>query len=63
LELASLGEIPVHQIEFIQQLSEALATTLAKVKANLRNTRLFEQTRKQAEELVSQEKVFKQKLE
>ncbi len=63
IEMASLGEIPGHQIEFIRQLGNALATTLAKVKANLQTRKLFEQTKKQAEELSSQEKVFKQKME
>ncbi len=63
IELASLGEIPPHQIEFVRQLGDALATTLAKVKANLQTRKFFEQTRKQAEELASQEKVFRQKLE
>ena len=63
LELASLGEIPEHQIEFIRQLGDALATTLAKVKANLQTKKLFERTKKQAEEMTSQEKVFRQKLE
>jgi len=56
IELASLGEIPSHQVDFVSQLAEALATTLAKVQANLRTKILFEQTRKQAEELASQEK-------
>jgi len=63
IELASLGEIPPHQIKFIGQIGDALATTLAKVKANLQTKKLFEQTKKQAEELASQEKVFKQKME
>ena len=63
IELASLGEIPAYQVEFIQQLGDALATTLAKVKANLQNRKLFEQTKKQAEALASQEKVFRQNLE
>jgi len=58
MELASLGEMPEHQIDFIRQLADALATTLAKVKANLQNRRLFEQTKKQAEAFASQEKVF-----
>lgn len=62
LELASLGEMPGHQIDFIRQLADALATTLAKVKANLQNRRLFEQTKKQAEALASQEKVFKENM-
>jgi hypothetical protein len=42
IELASLGTIPPHQVEFLRQISDALATTLAKIKANL-------QTLKQAE--------------
>lgn len=63
MELASLGELPSHQIDFIKQLSDALAATLAKVKANLQNRQLFEQTKKQAEELASQENVFRQNME
>ena len=63
IELASLGEIPPNQIEFIRQLGEAFATTLAKVKANLRTMQLYEQMKKQTEELASQEKVFRQKME
>ncbi len=62
MELASLGEIPAYQIEFIRQLGDALATTLAKVKANLQTRKLFEQTKKQAEALASQEKVFRENL-
>lgn len=62
MELASLGEIPAHQIEFIRQVADALATTLAKVKANLQNRKLFEQTKKQAEALASQEKVFRENM-
>jgi HAMP domain-containing protein len=63
IELAALGEIPAYQIEFIRQLADALATTLAKVKANLQSHKLFEQTKKQAEALSSQEKMFRQNLE
>jgi signal transduction protein with GAF and PtsI domain len=63
IELASLGEIPPHQIEFINQLGDALATTLAKVKANLQTKILFEQTKKQAEKLALQENVFKKNME
>ena len=63
IELASLGEIPSHQVDFVCQLAEALATTLAKVQANLRTKILFEQTKKQAEELASQENVFKQNVQ
>lgn len=63
IELASLGDIPLHQRDLVSQLAEALATTLAKVQANLKTKVLFEQSKKQAEELASQEKVFKLKME
>ncbi len=62
IELASLGEIPPYQVDFVCKLAEALATTLSKVQANLRTKLLFKQTKKQAEELASQENVFKQKM-
>lgn len=62
MELASLGELPDHQIDFIRQLADALAATLTKVKANLQNRQLFEQTKKQAEAFASQEKVFKENM-
>jgi len=62
IELASLDEIPAYQIDFIRQLADALATTLAKVKANLQNRKLFEQTKNQAEALASQEKIFMEKM-
>jgi len=58
IELASLGEIPADQAGFIQQLADALASTLAKVQANLKNREFFEQSRKQAEELASQEQAY-----
>lgn len=63
MELASLGEIPVHQTDFIRQMAEALATTLAKVKANMQNRKLFEKTKNQAEALASQEKVYRKNME
>ncbi|MDF1575999.1 MAG: GAF domain-containing protein [Bacteroidales bacterium] len=63
MELASLGELPPHQIDFVRHLADALATTLAKVKASLRNKVLYEQTRKQAEALSSQEQVYRQDME
>ena len=62
IELASLGEFPAYQVEFIRQLSDVLAITLAKVTANLQTRRLFEQTKQQAEALASQEAVFRQDM-
>ncbi len=58
IELASLGEFPDHQITFIRQLGDALATTLAKIKANLQTRKLFEQSRNQAEELAKAQQEY-----
>jgi HAMP domain-containing protein len=58
IEMASLGEIPAYQAGFMQQLADALASTLTKVKANLQNRALFEQSMKQAEALASQEQEY-----
>jgi hypothetical protein len=62
MELATLGTLPSHQIDFVKQLADALATTLAKVKVNLQNQKLFDQTKKQAEALASQEEVFRENM-
>lgn len=63
MELASLGKIPGHQVDFIRQLADAAATTLSKIKANLQTRKLFEQSREQAEALAAQEKESRQNME
>jgi len=63
IELASLGEIPAYQIEFIRRLGDDLATSLARVKAGQQMKKLFEQTNMQAEKFASQEKVFRKRLQ
>ena len=62
MELASLGEIPSYQIEFVRKLSDALATTLLKVETNVQHRKLYEQTKEQAEALASQEKVYEENM-
>ena len=55
IELASLGHFPAYQIEFIRQLGEALATTLAKVMASLQSrdqVRAYREYSKREEELI-----------
>jgi len=60
MELASLGEMSSHQIDFVRQLADALATTLAKVKANLQIEQAIEHSRhKEAELLEEIEKLRK----
>ncbi len=63
IELASLGEIPSHQREFIAQLGEALATTIARVRATRQMRLLFEQTTRQAEKFSHREQMFRQQVE
>lgn len=60
MELASLGQISSHQIDFVRQLADALATTLAKVKANLQIEQAIEHSQhKEAELLEEIEKLRK----
>jgi len=54
MELASLGEIPSHQIEFVRQLAAALATTLARVKANLQIEQAIEHSQHKEAKLLEE---------
>jgi transcriptional regulator with GAF, ATPase, and Fis domain len=54
MELASLGEIPSHQIEFVRQLADALATTLARVKANLQIEQAIEHSQHKEAKLLEE---------
>ncbi|MFC2138090.1 bacteriohemerythrin, partial [Bacteroidota bacterium] len=63
VELASLNNFNKHEVEFIEQLSENIATTLSATTINERTAKLLQKAQEQAEELQSQEEEMRQNLE
>ena len=63
IEIASFNVFEKHQIEFVEQLSENIASTISNVQINNKTKHLLEQSRNQAEELQAQEEEMRQNLE
>ncbi len=63
IEIASLHEIEDYKINFIESIGESVATTFSNVQTNIRTSYLLEQTRQQAEEMLSQEEEMRQNME
>ena len=63
LELASFKPFEPYQLDFIQKVSESIAATISTVNVNIRTSRLLEQSKLQAEELVNHEEEIRQTME
>ncbi|HPW67075.1 MAG TPA: GAF domain-containing protein [Salinivirgaceae bacterium] len=63
IELASLSEIEPHAIELVEKVSETIASTIVKMKANLKTEQLLEQTNSQAMQMKAQEEELRQNME
>jgi len=63
LELASFETFLPYQIEFLENIAETMASSLASVKTNDKTKRLLEQTQEQAESIRAQEEEMRQNLE
>jgi GAF domain-containing protein len=63
IEVASFVDIQQYQIDFVVKIAEIVAATLSTVKINMRTSKLLEQSKIQAEELVAQEEEMRQNME
>ncbi len=63
MEIASFQTYEPYQLEFVQKVSESIASTVSTVRINVRTERLLGQTKLQAEEMANQEEELRQNME
>ncbi|WP_224996648.1 PAS domain S-box protein [Cesiribacter sp. SM1] len=63
MEFASFQVFETHQIEFLEKLSETIASTIISVQVNQHTKLLLEKSQQQAEELRAQEEEMRQNME
>jgi nitrate/nitrite-specific signal transduction histidine kinase len=63
VEIASFQKFKPHEIDFIEKITESIASTLKAVKMNEQTRLLLEQTKSQADEMAQKEEEMRQNME
>ena len=63
IELAAFEPFEPYKLDFVQKVSESIASTISTVRINIRTERLLAQTRLQAEEMANAEEELRQNME
>ncbi|MDA3953273.1 MAG: GAF domain-containing protein [Bacteroidales bacterium] len=63
IEIASFNTFDEHQIEFVEQASLSIASSINMAETNRRTSELLEKTQQQAEEMSAQEEEMRQNME
>jgi hypothetical protein len=63
IEVASLHEMEQYKIDFLEELSEKIASTINNVRVNEKNNELLTQSKQQAEQLMASEEELRQNME
>lgn len=63
VEIASFDELEEHEIEFVERLTETLASFIASNRINQKTKLLLEQSQQQSEEMRAQEEEMRQNME
>jgi len=63
IEIASFNKLEEYQIEFVEEASLSIASTLSASETNRKTKELLEKTQQQAEEMSSQEEEMRQNME
>lgn len=63
VEIASLTVLQDFEIDFVQKISESIASTISSAKVNVRTKKLLEESQLQAEQMRSQEEEVRQNME
>jgi len=63
IQIDSLNKLKKYEIDFIDKVSDTIASTINGVRINIKTTQLLEQSQQQSEELAAQEEEMRQNME